>query len=198
MKVAMAIRADRLALLPSISLKSGEHASFERGACAMEAASWLVGDVWTDHPECVCPVLGALMRAWNDALPSDDERTRFLRPLIPTLIGTSGGALLERRRAAMAADWLVRVHTPAWLRLATLDKQADDLADLPEITDVRQLQALLPTLASVRRDSDAASAAAWDAAWDAASAAARAALSTTKEELQWSAVYLVRRMAAVS
>jgi hypothetical protein len=100
----------------------------------------------------------------------------------------------------MAADWLIRVHTPAWLRLAKLDAHADALAALPEITDFAQCPSLMPTLNAAKQDADAAGAAAGAAARAAARAAAEAAardaLSTTRRELQQSALTLVARMIA--
>jgi len=166
------ILAERLAMFPEITLAHGSHSSFNDGACAMELASWLTGDDWSDHPPCVCPVLGEFMRTWNDGISDDAERTTLLKPLIPKLINTRGDNKLEQRRAMMAADWMIRVHTPAWLRLAKLDEPADALASLPEITDFAQCHALMPTLEAVRSVADAAWVAAWDAAGDAAGGAA--------------------------
>jgi hypothetical protein len=135
------------------------------------AVAYIAGEPWSDHPQCACPVIGAFMRAWNDGL-SDQERTVIIMPLIPRLVGTRASTAVENRRAIMAADWLVRTHTVEWLRLAKLNKQADLLASLPEITDFAQCPSLMPTLTAVRDDADAARAAAWDAAGDAARAAA--------------------------
>ena len=156
--------------------------------CAMEAAAFVAGEKWSDHPNCTCPVIGAFMRSWNDGIEDDAERTALLLPLIPKIVGTRGSKKLEQRRATMAADWLIRTHTVAWLRLAKLDKQADTLAALPEITDFAQFPSLMPALEAVRHDAAAA--------WDAAGAAAWAALNKTKTELQQSAVRLVERMIA--
>ncbi len=84
----MEILADRLARVAE--LKSGAHTANDGAAmCAMEAAAWVAGEPWSDHPECVCPVIGAFMRSWNDSLP-DDRRTALLLPLIPATIGTRG------------------------------------------------------------------------------------------------------------
>ena len=58
--------------------------------CAMEAVAFVAGELWSDHPECACPVIGAFMRAWNDGLADDVERTTLLRPLVPKLVGTRG------------------------------------------------------------------------------------------------------------
>ena len=185
------------------TLHNGGHNPGEQ-MCAMEAVAFVAGEPWSDHPECASQVIGAFMRAWNDGLP-DTERTELLLPLIPRLIGTKGSEALEQRRAAMAADWLIRVHAPAWLRLAKLDAQADALERLPEITDFAQCPSLMPTLEVVRTDAaawaaagDAARAAAWAAAgyaaWAAAGDAAWDALDSTKKQLQQTAVHLVIRM----
>jgi hypothetical protein len=184
-------------------------------ACVMEAVAYVAGEPWSDTPECVCPVLTAFMMAWNDGLPNNQERDRLLKPLIPRLVGTRSSKEVESRRATMAADWLIRVHTPAWLRLAKLNTQAELLEALPEITDFAQCPSLMPTLRAVRKDADAAGAAAraaagaaawdtatardaawaaagaaagaaaWDAAWDAAGAAAWDA--ATARDAAWAA-----------
>jgi hypothetical protein len=186
-KRAMDTIAERLAHFGP--LKSGWHEP-NGEACVMEAVAFVAGEPWSDHPECVCPVLGAFMRAWNDGLPDDAARDELLRPLIPRLIGTRGSPAVERLRATMAADWLIRTHAVAWLRLAKLDAAADGLAMLPEITDFAACPSLMPALNAARSDADAARAAAraaaWDAAWD--------ALAPTRLELQKSALALVERM----
>lgn len=98
----MEILTERLEKI--ITLAHGSHKASEGGAmCAMEAVAWIAGEPWSDHPECVDPVIGAFMRSWNDALP-DSERTTLLLPLIPKLIGTKGSAKLSERRAIMAGD----------------------------------------------------------------------------------------------
>lgn len=79
---------------------------------------------------CVCFVLAAFARAWNDGLPDHAARNEYLLPLVSRFVGTMGLAKLAERLSLMAADWLVRTHTPAWLRLACLSTQADALAGL--------------------------------------------------------------------
>ena len=78
--------------------------------------------------------------------PTTQSAHRLLLPLIPKLVGTRGSKALESRRATMAADWLVRMHTPAWLRLAGLTAQADALANFPEITDFAQTPSIMGPL----------------------------------------------------
>jgi hypothetical protein len=179
----MQIIEERLAEITR--LDEGGHSGLAEGVCAMEAAAYIAGEPWSDHPECVCPVVAAFMRGWNDSLP-DDERTALLLPLTPKTIGTRGSEKLAERRALMAADWLVRVNTPAWLRLAGLDTHADALSALPEITDMAQVPSIRGPLEAARTDAVAA----WDAATD--------KLAATKTELQKSAVALVERMCALT
>ena len=210
---------DRLARIAKIPLSFGSHKSIKDGACIMEAVSFIAGEEWSDSPECASPVISAFLRSWNDSLDGE-RRDTLLRPLIPKLIGTRGDDALENRRATMAADWLVRVHTPAWLRLAGLTVHADALSALPEITDFAQCPSLMSVLSAARSDAaaarNAARAAAWaaawaaagdaagDAAWDAAWAAARAAawdaardaVRAAAGDAAWAAVRAAVRAAA--
>ena len=189
----MTLNTERLAQVTT--LKSGSHKPNDDAEfCVMEAVAYVAGEPWSDHPACTCPVITAFMVSWNDALPNDDERARLLLPLIPALVGTRGSKALETRRANMAADWYIRVHTPAWLRLAGLTTQAEALEAFPEITDFDNVPTLNPTLDAIRKDADAA----WSAARSAARSAdaAWSALAPTVAALQESAVDLVKRMCA--
>ena len=136
------------------ALSAGTHPApnGEFMACVMEAASYVAGEPWSANPECTCPVIAAFMMAWNDRLQSDGDRTRLLLPLVPKIIGTKGSAALEEHRSLMAADWLVRVHTPAWLLLAGLRDQAATLEALPEITSAAQAATLRGPLEAIRVD----------------------------------------------
>jgi hypothetical protein len=220
----MTIIEDRLNQLPT--LKHGKHDSIDHGACLLEAVSWVVGEPFSDHPQCVCPVLGAFGRSWNDSL-DDDKRNRLLQRFITRLVGTRSTAVVEERRAWMAADWLIRTYTPAWLRLAGLNDHADALAGADAVSDLDALGSVQPLIAAAgaaagaaawdaaraaagaaagaaawdaARDAawDAAGAAAWATAWATARDAARAALAPTVAELQASAVDLFERMIAVT
>ena len=187
---------ERLKKFEKWSLKQGAH-SPDSTFCVMEAVAYVSGEAWSDHPECACPIISAFLRNWNDALPSDGERDRLLKPLIPLLVNTRNKKL-ELKRGLMAADWLIRVHTPAWLRLAGLIKQAESLEQMPEITAMKKFPSIRGPLEAIRQDSDAAWDAAWAAAWAAARAAAGAAagkkLAPTVLALQQSALELVHRM----
>jgi hypothetical protein len=181
--MTIAIAKARLDRLDTVTLKSGAH-NPNGTFCVMEFAAWLAHEPWSDSPECVSPVIAAFARNWNDSL-SEDDRNRLLKPLVLDMIGTATTPEDEQTRAWMATDWLARVHTPAWLRLAGLTTEAQALESCARIVDAATATAAQPRLVESRQASAAASAAAWDAAsaaasaaaWDAASAAARAAAS---------------------
>ena len=218
-------------------LKSGGHNGPSSGACVMEAVAYVAGEPWSDHPECVSPVIGAFLRSWNDSLPTDADRDRLLKPLIPLIINTRSTQAIEEQRSYLALDWMIRTFLPKWLRLAKINDHADKVEALSPIVDMETAKAAGPVVraaneaASKARDAaraaagdaagDAARAAAGDAAWAAAGAAARAAaraaagdaawaaawaaardaagaaLKETRDQLQLSAVDLVKRMAAL-
>src|SRR5882672_6001128 len=173
------------------TLNDDETTTFDM--CVMEAVSYVAGLPWSDHPACTCPTLTVFMISWNDGLPSDAERDRLLKPLIPRLIGTRGSDKLAERRSYMALDWLIRAHTPQWLELVpSLHDHAKALRALPEIADMAGATAAGERVRLAQIDAaaawDAAGAAAWDAAWDAAWYAAGAAA--------WDAAWAAARAAA--
>ena len=176
-------------------LSEGSHGSIEDGACVMEAAAYIAGEGWSDHPACVSPVIAEFCRSWNDAM--DDEDRQMLRPLIPLLIGTASDEATELRRSWMCLDWLCRECAPAWLDAAGLTARAGDLRALAQIESEERAQAALAALNAARDEASAARDAARDAARAAAWDAAGAALRPTVVALQASALDLVQRMAAV-
>ena len=168
----------RWAEIQALSLKSGSHEKADHEFCVMEAVAYVAGEPWADHPACASAVLTEFAIAWNDGLPSDEDRDRLLKPLIPRLVGTRASAKIEERRAYMALDWLIRVHTRKWLDLVpALSEHAKALRDLPEVMDLAGARAAGERVRAAQVASaaarDAARGAAWDAAWDAAWGAAR-------------------------
>ena len=154
--------------LDTLTLSAGAHRDRESGTCLLEAVAWWAGEPHSDRPACVSPVLAAFGRSWNDGMRSDEEREQ-LKPYIPLLVGTAGNPDADERRSYMALDWLVRVHTPAWLRLAGGDcaVHAAKLAALPTILNSQLAADAQPTI-------DAAGFAAGFAAGAAAGAAGAA------------------------
>ena len=180
--------------LDAITLARGAHDRRTDGVCVMEAVAWWAGEDHSDRPECVSPVIGAFLRSWNDALPDGDRQQ--LRRWVPEVVGTNAGPAVDAELSWIALDWLVRVHTPAWLRLAGLIEQAALLTDMAEITPAT-CPSILPTLTAVCSDARAAArTAAWDAAWDAAWTAAWAAARTAARDAARTAAWTAARTAA--
>jgi len=94
--------------------------------------------------EGVSPVLAAFGRQINDYLLSPeapftwpDMESRILarlRGLAPRLVGTADRPDIDQKAAIMAAEWLIRIHSPVWLRLAGLTEEAESL----ERTEIAQ------------------------------------------------------------
>jgi hypothetical protein len=183
------------ALLGTLTLRSGNHASREEGVCVMEAVAYVAGEPHSDHPKCASKVITAFLVSWNDAIPTDADRDRLLKPLIASVIGTADGAEMERRLAFMAIDWFVRVHTPEWLDLAGLQGHAAAVRATKEIVDEASLDAASAALSAA--ESAALSAAASAALSAARSAAGSAALSAALSGAR-SAALSAARSAALS
>ena len=174
------------AILAKLTLFSGSHKDRSNGLCAMEAAAWIANEPHSDSPACVCPVIGAFMRSWNDALPDNETRDRLLKPLIPLTINTRGDKALEEKRAFMCVDWVVRTFTPEWLELCDKERYAKHIAVLratPEVTDWKTLIDVTPVLVNAQKEA----AAAWDAARAAARAAAGDAAWAAARDAAWAA-----------
>jgi hypothetical protein len=90
-----------------VRLGRGKHSSPEHGACVMELASMLAGERFTDRPRTVCPVIGAFLRTYNDAV--DDDRRQGLYRYAAEAVGTLADLDVERRRAARCAAWAAEV-----------------------------------------------------------------------------------------
>jgi hypothetical protein len=168
--------------LEALQLASGSHQADEREMCVMEAVAYVAGEPWSDHPQCASPVIAAFCRTWNDTPESYGQAIRDrLRAYIPRLVGSRGTSEVEDRRGWLAVDWLIRVHAPAWLRLAGLGEHADTLAALPPQTGLEAVQSSAAAW-------DAARAAAWAAAW----AAARDAARDAAWDAAWAAAWAAR------
>lgn len=172
--------------LDNIVLRRGAHPSPGDGTCVTEAVAFVAGEPHSDHPACLSPVLGAFLRSRNDGLPSDEERDRRLKRFVPRVIGTAGDGH-DEERAWMATDWLVRVHTPAFLDAAGLTAHASSLRGLPEST-ADAAATWRPPLEAARQDAAAARTAAGTAAGDAVWAAARDAARDAAWDAAWTAV----------
>src|SRR4051794_8202388 len=73
----------------TVRLARGRHAGPSGGTCVMELASLLAGEPFSDRPASACPVIGGLLRAYNDSL--DDDRRPRLYGMAADLVASAGG-----------------------------------------------------------------------------------------------------------
>lgn len=69
----------------------------------MELASMLANEPFSDRPGSSSPVVGALLRTYNDGL--DDERRQDLYPMASMIVGTANGRRIERERASRCLEF---------------------------------------------------------------------------------------------
>jgi len=169
---------------------TGQHKTRKQGMCVMEAVAYIAGEKHSDHPKCACPILSTFLRFWNDAIKDDDRRRELLGQFVFRLPGTKASPEIEVRRSFMCLDWLVRVHTPAFLDLCpALSEHAESLRNLAEITDMTSAVAAGKQVAAVRDAAwGAVRGAVRDAAWDAAKDAALDAASAAAKDAALAAV----------
>lgn len=124
----------------TVRLSAGSHRDPEDGVCVMELASMLAGEPFTDRPASVCPVIGSLLRAYNDHV--GEPRRQQLYPYASLVVGTRDDEGVEWVRAVRCLEWATRrrAEQPWWRRLAP---QLPDRAKDPRIAYLRRIDPLL-------------------------------------------------------
>jgi hypothetical protein len=80
----------------TVRLAAGRHATPDEGVSVMELASMLAGERFSARPKAVCRVIGALLRAYDDAM--DDERRRDLYACAAEVVWTRTSRFTRRAR----------------------------------------------------------------------------------------------------
>jgi hypothetical protein len=146
--------------LSNVTLGTGSHDGKD-GVCLLEATALFAGELKTDQPSCVSPVIRSYGVRLNDRMP--DEWRQQLTPFIKRMIGTAGDGH-DQERAYLAADYAVRKFAPLALEARGFMTQAETLRNLSPIVDVRTANAAAYAAAVYAAAADAAAA---DAAADA-------------------------------
>jgi hypothetical protein len=92
----------------NVRLGPGRHPGPGTVVCVMELASMLAGERFADRPASVCPVIGAILRAYNDNV--DDRRRQDLYRFAADAVDTRRNYHAQRRRADAALAWAVGRH----------------------------------------------------------------------------------------
>jgi len=171
-----------LALLETVILLPGGHASPGEGVCAMEAIALAMGLPHSDVPACTDAPLARAFQRVNDwyGWRSDEARTAFLRPHLMRLgrLALGGKRAPLRAYGFAAADLAVRVFAPHALE-ARFPDHAAKLRGLLPVVDARTAAAAYDAAYAADAACASAYAAAAAAAYaaDAAYAASRAAVA---------------------
>ena len=75
----------------------------------MEMASMLAEEPFSDHPPSVCPVIGAFLRVYNDAV--DDDRRQDLYGYAAKVVGSRASEEVTAARAAVLAERTRQLRT---------------------------------------------------------------------------------------
>jgi hypothetical protein len=90
----------------TVRLAHGKHRHPGEGVCVMELASMLAGESFSDHPSAVCPVVGAVLRAYNDGI--GDERRQDLYRFAALAVGTRAGQAVRQRRIELCRERILQ------------------------------------------------------------------------------------------
>jgi hypothetical protein len=94
---------DRAISHQNVRLGPGRHPRPGKVVCVLELASMLAGDRFGDRPVSVCPVIGAILRAYNDNV--DDRRRQDLYRFAADAVDTRRDYRVQRCRADVALKW---------------------------------------------------------------------------------------------
>jgi hypothetical protein len=86
-----------------LRLRPGSHGSPREGVCVVELASLLASERFSDRPRCVCRVIAAFLRSWNDRV-SYADRQRLL-PYAERIVGTNAGRATTHLRRDFCLIW---------------------------------------------------------------------------------------------
>jgi hypothetical protein len=101
-----------------LRLQPGSHRSPQDGVCVVELASVLAGEKFSDAPRCVCEVIAAYLRAWNDRAGYADRQR--LAPYARRIVGSRGSPAVTAARRDTCLTWSgARLDGPPFRRFAS-------------------------------------------------------------------------------
>ena len=98
----------------SVRLTDGGHSSPAYGVCVVELASLIAGEEFSDRPRCVCPVIAAFLRGWNDRAGYAERQ--LLGPYAVRIVGSRGDRRLTRNRREICLAWAGVDPRDHWIR----------------------------------------------------------------------------------
>jgi hypothetical protein len=89
--------------LGAVRLTAGSHSSPREGICAVELASLLGGEKFSDRPDCVCDVIAGFLRTLNDRV-AHAERQELIA-YAERAVGSAGPPQVTRMRRDVCLLW---------------------------------------------------------------------------------------------
>jgi hypothetical protein len=102
--------------LDSVRLHPGSHRSSRDGVCLMELASVMADERFSDRPRCVCVVIAAFLRDWNDR--SGHAERQNLRPYARRVIGSRARRGVTHLRRDVCLIWAGANLSGNWMSRA--------------------------------------------------------------------------------
>jgi len=96
----------------SVRLEPGAHRSPRDGVCLLELVSLMAEEKFSDRPRCVCVVIAAFLRSWNDR--SGHAERQALRPYARRVVGSRSRRSVTRRRRDICLTWAGADLTGNW------------------------------------------------------------------------------------
>lgn len=126
----------------TIKLAKGKHRSPDEGACVMELASMLAGEPFSDHPQSVCPVIGSLLRAYNDSI--GDVHRQDLYAYAAKVVGSRASHEVQRARLGRMETWISERRSSGSNHFLRRCLRSLRPAPHPETMGLRALSAITP------------------------------------------------------
>ena len=104
----------------------------------------LAGEPFSDRPDCVCPVIGAFLRAYNDSV--DDHQRQDLYAYAAEAVDSRACSEVEQARVDRLNEWTERRRRssgmgrrlPSWLRAIALYPAAGEVAGSVAARSIRR------------------------------------------------------------
>lgn len=138
-----------------ITLSEGCHRYPAEGMCAMEAVSFISGEPFSEYPDCACPVVTTFVIGFNDSLPDNASRDKWIKPLIPFIVGSRALLSDGRDDSSTIAKRVLAAGEAAVKHLSALeaDLAAPTTVPRPLVLDKLQGNTILEKLKNKARAS---------------------------------------------
>ena len=123
----------------------------ETGGCWMAALTVYEGSEWSEHPDCVCPVIAGMCIAINDLISSDEERGRIIGPMLFDPIGTAGNEQDKQERIKILIRDSFHIFFTDPMEKLRLGQYIDKVKNIDPISCPHYASTLIENIQWIRR-----------------------------------------------